>query len=140
MTQRDDRSAINASRREWIAATNAEDPERCVAVMDTDVVWFPPGMPALQGRQAIHEWMTPFFRQYTYDLSVSDVRVRLAGEWAVERGTFTSNLTSRADGKSGSHSGKYLIVWHRETDDRWYMERYIDVTDLSAADARAGSR
>jgi uncharacterized protein (TIGR02246 family) len=131
----DDKEGIDRTRREWIAATNAEDPERCVAVMDTDIVWFPPGMAAMQGRQAVHEWMAPFFGRFKYDFSVRDVRVRMAGEWAVERGTFTSNLTSRDDGKSGRHSGQYLILWHRETDERWYMERYIDITDMSGRDA-----
>lgn len=129
----DYRSGIDDSRREWIAATNAEDPERCVAIMDTNVVWLPPGMAALQGRQAIHEWMVPFFERFRYDFSVADVRVSMAGEWAVERGTFTSNLTASDNGESASHSGQYLIVWHRETDERWYIERYVDITDLGDA-------
>ena len=126
-----DQSGIDASRQEWIGATNAADPERCVATMDTDIVWFPPGMEPLEGRQAVHEWMVPFFQRFEYDFSVADVQLRLAGEWAVERGTYTSRLTSREDAKTSSHTGRYLLIWHRETDGRWYMDRYVDITDMT---------
>jgi len=73
--------------------------------------------------------MEPFFEIYEYEFSVLEPRLRLAGDWAVERGTFDSVLTSRHDGRQSHHAGEYLISWRRESDGEWYIERYIHLTD-----------
>lgn len=125
-----DRVAIETRRQAWINTTTAGDAEACMWLLTEDVVWFPPGMAALGGREAVRDWMAPFFDLYEYDFSVHGPRLQLAGDWAVDRGTFTSALISRHDGRRSSHSGEYLIVWRRESDQEWYIERYVHLADL----------
>ena len=125
-----DRVAIEGRRQAWIDVTTAGDAAGCVALLTEDAVWFPPGMAALCGRESVAEWMKPFFEIYEYEFSVLSPQLRLAGGWALERGTFTSILTSRHDGRQTRHSGEYLISWRRESDGEWYIERYIHLTDL----------
>lgn len=128
--QLSDRVAIEARRQVWVDVTTAGDAETCVSLLTDEAVWFPPGMAALHGRGPIKEWMAPFFELYKYEFSVLNPQLRLAGDWAVERGLFTSGLTSRHDGRESSHSGEYLIVWKREPDGEWYIERYIHLSDV----------
>ncbi len=125
-----DRVAIEGRRQTWIDVTTAGDADACMRLLTADVVWFPPGMAALAGREAVRDWMAPFFELYDYDFTVHGPRLQLAGDWAVDRGTFTSALISRHDGRRSSHSGEYLIVWRRESDDEWYIERYVHLNDL----------
>jgi len=125
-----DRVAIEARRQAWIDVTTAGDSAACTRLLTEDVVWVPPGMAALSGRKAVCDWMVPFFELYEYDFSVHGPRLQLAGDWAVDRGTFTSALISRHDGRRSSHSGEYLIVWRREPDREWYIERYVHLADI----------
>ena len=124
-----DRVAIEQRRQHWIDVTTAGDAASCVELLTEDAVWFPPGMAALCGRQPVRDWMASFFELYKYEFSVSDPQLRLAGDWALERGTFTSILTSRYDGRQTGHNGEYLISWRRESDGEWYIERYMHLSD-----------
>ena len=125
-----DRVAIDQRRQRWIDVTTCGDAASCVELLTEDAVWFPPGMAALCGRQPVLDWMAPFFELYEYEFSVLNPQLRLAGNWALERGIFSSVLTSRYDGKRTSHSGEYLISWRRESDGEWYIERYMHLSDL----------
>ncbi len=125
-----DTDAIDGRRQEWVAVVNARDRAGYAALFMPDGVWVPPGQPAVRGREAIHAWLRPFFEQFEYDFSMTDSQVRVAGDCAVECGKFKSNLRPRSGGKASSHSGTYVVLWRRELDKRWYIERYMDVTDL----------
>jgi len=124
-----DRVAIELRRQQWIDVTTAGDAAGCVELLTEDGVWFPPGMAALRGREPIRDWMAPFFELYEYEFTVLKSQLGLAGDWALDRGMFTSILTSRYDGRQTSHSGEYLISWRRESDGQWYIERYIHLSD-----------
>lgn len=130
-----DRVAIEERRREWVEVTCQADAARSTSLLTEDAVWFPPNSEALSGRQAVRDWMEPFFEMFEYEFSVLDVRLRLAGNWALEHGVFTSQLTSRHDGRSSTHGGFYLLNWRRQPDEKWYIDRYIDVSELGGPGA-----
>ena len=127
-----DRIAIESRRRAWIEATCAADAPSSVALLTEDIVWFPPGSRAFRGRDEVKEWMESFFDVFEYQFSVVDVQLRLAGDWALEHAVFSSQLTSRVDGRKSTHGGFYLLNWRREEDGEWYIDRYIDVTEITA--------
>jgi uncharacterized protein (TIGR02246 family) len=123
-----DKEAIDRRRQAWIAAVSEGNIDRYLEVLTEDIVWFPPGQPALSGRSAFSAWVGPFFRQYAYHFEVINPVVRLAGDWAVERGAFLSRLTPWSGGQPAEHSGFYILLWRREPDGFWRIERYIDET------------
>jgi len=120
-----DREAIELRRQVWIDLTCAGDADGCVELLTDDAVWFPPGTAALCGRKPIRDWMASFFELYDYEFSVPSPQLRLAGDWALDRATFSSTLTSRFDGRQTQAHGEYLICWRRESDGDWYIERYM---------------
>jgi uncharacterized protein (TIGR02246 family) len=126
-----DRVAIERRRQRWVDLTTDGDAASCVQLLTEDAVWFPPDMAALSGRAEIRDWMAPFFELYEYEFSVSNPQLRLAGNWALDRGVFKSVHTSRYDGRQTEHSGEYLISWRRESDGEWYIERYMHLSDLA---------
>lgn len=112
-------------RQRWIAAVNARDVDQYVSILTTDVVWFPPGQPALHGREEFEAWVRPFFERFRYEFSILDPVVRTAGKWAIERGLFQSRMTAQTEEGASEHSGQYLVIWRRE--DLWRIERYVDL-------------
>jgi len=120
--------ALNQRRQEWIAVVNAGAVDQYAALLTPDAVWLPPGHPAINGQATIHRWLHPFFATFRYQYTLAPERIRLAGNWAVEHGSFTSTITPKAGGERMQHHGRYIVLWRREPDDTWYIERYIDDT------------
>lgn len=119
---------LGESRRAWMAAVKRTDLAAYADLVCDDVVWLPPGRPAFQGRGAFRDWLAPFFEAYAYELDIEDSVVRVAGGWAVETGDFRSRMTSHATGETMEHAGSFIVLWRRDDDGRWRIERYMDVT------------
>lgn len=122
------RRAIDERRETWIAAINAGDAERFVSILREDAVWLPWSQAALMGRARIRDWLSDPFAKYEYDYSVTDVRVRIAGDWAVERARFRTRAIQRGVGEAPVHEGAYTILWRRTASEGWLIDRYIDHT------------
>ena len=125
-----ERDMIAQQRARWTAAVNATDLDQYAALVTEDLVWFPPGQPAISGKKAFVEWLRPFFENFEYAFSLHAPQVQLAGGWAIERGRFQSQMRSRGGGMPGQHSGMYLVVWRKDVDNAWRIERYIDTTGI----------
>jgi uncharacterized protein (TIGR02246 family) len=123
---------IDERRNRWIAAINAGDADSFVAVLVDDAVWLPWGQPAISGRDRIRDWLAGPFSEYNYEYSVDDVRIRVAGEWAVERASFRTRASSRSGAEAPIHEGLYTIIW-RMSSRGWLIERYVDHTGFDAA-------
>ena len=132
-TMPDDLQAIASRREQWVAAVNARDVDRYLELLTEDVVWFPPGQAALHGRGAFKAWVEPFFERFSYEFDLLAPTLRLAGDWAVERGGFETLMKSVEDGQAGRHTGSYLVIWRRDSDDVWCIERYLDETQAPGA-------
>lgn len=130
-TQVDSKQEWEHRRRQWEAVVNAGDLERYVDLVTTDLVWLPPGGAPILGRAAFREWLAPFLASFSYVFSTFDVRVRFAEGWAAEKAGFRSLMTPRSGGNPMAHQGTYAVLWRRDSDARWRIERYIDDTELS---------
>ncbi len=124
----DDLAAIARQREVWIAAINDGTPDGFVSVLAADAVWLPAMRPAISGKAQIRDWLEKPFAEFDYDYSVSDVRVRLAGDWAVERANFRTEATTRSGQEAPIHEGEYTIIWSRSSNGEWIIDRYIDHT------------
>lgn len=120
------REAIDRRREAWITAINRGDPDGFVAVVAEDAVWVPWGRDAIRGRDRIHDWLQEPFARFTYDYEVADVRLRVAGVWAVERAHFRTRATGPGGEEAPIHEGEYTILWHYTSSDGWLIDRYID--------------
>lgn len=114
---------------DWINIVNRGDAEAYAGLLTEDAVWFPPGSDPIEGREAFKEWLGPFLSRYNYDFSIGNERFRVMVDRAITKGKFTSLMTPKEGGEPMQHIGTFIVLWHREGDD-WYIERYIDDTDL----------
>ena len=110
-----DLKAINVVRDAHVAALNAGD-ARAWAAQFTD---------ANIGGPKIASWSQAFLDQFRVHFALAVDEVRVLGEWAFERGSYTISLTSKAGGPSMQDIGKYLTIYQRKPGDTWRMARDI---------------
>lgn len=125
----DDLNTLQQRHKEWIDIVKRGDAEAYAGLLTEDAVWFPPTGKPLAGRKAFREWLSPFFNRYEYDFSITNEWFRIAGDRAIEKGKFTSVMNSKKGSEQMKHSGTFTVLWRREGDE-WYIERYIDDTDM----------
>ena len=109
-----DVQVIHARREDWVAIVNAGDVDRYLNLWTEDCVSIPPDLPAITGKPAIGEWLMPFFNRFTYEFSITDIHLRVAGDWAVQRAVLESRMTPKGGGEPMSHSGISVVLWRRE--------------------------
>lgn len=117
---------VKERHRHWIEAVNSRSLDAYAELVAEDVVWIPPVGPAIAGRQEFREWLRPFFGAYHYKYAPSNSRFLDAGDWVVESADFETQMTPVGGGPAMSHEGAYLVIWRRDSDGAWRIERYID--------------
>ncbi len=121
----DDMTAIDYVRDTHVAALNAGEAHSWAALFTDDGVQMPPNMPANTGRAAIENWSTGFLSMFAVRFSLSVDEVRILGEWAFERGTYTIALSPKPEGPSMQDAGKYITIYHKDPGAGWLMARDI---------------
>jgi uncharacterized protein (TIGR02246 family) len=122
----DQLTAIQKQRARWIDAINESSPAGFVAVLTDDVVWLPSRSEAIIGKENIRAWLKEPFERFDYEYSVSDVRVRIAGDWAIEQAAFSTKATTQSGEAMPVHEGQYSVLWRKTSEGEWLIERYID--------------
>lgn len=101
-----DRAAIMRTTAELLAAVNASDADRCLALWAADGVLMPPHHPAVQGHHAIVEYFRSLFSRSKFRFTFTSSHVHLAGDTAVERLTYTALIWPADDASPIEDVGK----------------------------------
>ena len=120
-----DRQAIAENRERTMHAENVGNAEFFHSACVEDVVVMPPGMPACVGRDAAVEFMRAFLGQFDLTINYVSEEIRVAGDLAYDRGTYSQTLVPRAGGKAMSEKGNFLWIYGRGSDGTWRMSRVI---------------
>ncbi len=120
-----DLKALDVVRDRHVAALNAGDAEAWAAQFTEDGVQMPPNAPGNIGKQNIALWSKGFLDQFHARFALAVDEVRVFGEWAFERGTYTINLTPKGGGAPMQDIGKYVTIYQRKIGDNWRMARDI---------------
>lgn len=121
---------IRQQRQEWVDAVNANDVDKLSDLLSKDAVWIPNGMPAINGREAIIDWMKPSFENFDHTIRLENIKIKGAGNWAFEQSDFVSTLEPKEGGGTEENSGSYVIIWRWEEDNVWRIERYVDNSEI----------
>jgi len=83
----------------------------------------PPDTPARIGKEEIREKMKPLFDQFIIKIPITSKEIRVAGDLAFSRGTYTLSTTPKAGGEATRVTGKYLTILERQADGSWKIAR-----------------
>jgi uncharacterized protein (TIGR02246 family) len=122
-----DRAGIDSARRLFAAAYSAGDLERSVDVYTPTAVLMPQYQPALMGRSAIRSYLKRAFEQLSIQLTLSSEEVVFVSDgFAYDSGRYSARTAGRSGGSVTEDVGKYLVLWRRQDDGSWKIERDID--------------
>ena len=128
-----DVAAMHDATNAWVAAYNAGDADKIVAMYADDAIMMPPEAVSLKGHEAMKQYLTADMAAskaggVSFELDADSGGV--AGDLGWHSGAFH---VSGANGASVA-TGKYVEVWHK-SDGKWLMIRDIWNTDAPAAAA-----
>ena len=126
-----DIQAIKEIEAKWDAATNAGDPDVLLGLLTDDVILMNPNEPIKEGKEAVRIGILADFEEIDYENLKSIVaEVRLAGDWAYARGTWSGTVTSKAGGESFQDTGKWIDIFERQPGGSWKVSRDMYNSDL----------
>jgi len=110
---------------EIIAADNAPDVERIVALYEDDALLLPPAGPAIAGKAAIKERYRQGFEKARLELTFHSEETQVAGAWAFDRGLTRGRNVWRDGKEPAKFEHKYLMILKRQPDGAWKIARLI---------------
>ena len=117
---------------EWTRVGLKADWDGMVSLLTDDVVFLPPDLPILQGKEAVRVWLDGFPPIKAFKSKEEHTEGR--GDLAWSRGTF--EMTVEPDpGSLVTMKGKWTVTLRKESDGRWLVASDTWNTDhpLSAA-------
>jgi ketosteroid isomerase-like protein len=111
----------------------ANDAQALGRLVTEDAVLMPPNQPAVVGRAAVIDWFAGVVKQArTTGVGIPQREVIVAGDWAIERGSFTWKVAPTAGGAPIEDRGNFLAIYQRQTDGAWKVTRNIWNSTLPA--------
>ncbi len=102
------------------------DLEAWLALWTDDLVQMPDGAPSRIGKPELRVRTRDMLAVWSLEFGAEDTQeVRVAGDWAFSRGTYTATFTPRAGGRPFMVDGKFLTIFQRLPDGTWKIHRDI---------------
>lgn len=124
-----ERAALRQIDQEWAAAVGGGDLERIVSYWTDDAKVYPPGMPVVEGKAAIREFVAGSLKIPGFALSwqPSEVVVSPDGRLGYTTGTNRTKAPD-AEGNPVTTEGRYVTVWRKEPGGSWKCS--IDIWNI----------
>ena len=120
-----DAATIRGQTESFLAAWNAGDAATLGQLYAEDIVEMQPDGPALEGRAAIVQSFTDFLTEFTATQTAEVDEVDVQGDLAFSRGRWQVRQTPRTGGDEEVRSGKWMVLYQRQTDGSWKMWRWM---------------
>jgi uncharacterized protein (TIGR02246 family) len=129
----EDTAGVNKLRDDFTAAFNAADAAKVASLYAPDAVVMPSHQPLVTGPKGVENYNKMFFEMFMAKITISPVETKVFGDRALDRGTYTLELTPKAGGNPIKDEGKYLVLLQRQADGSWKVTHDIDNSNLPLA-------
>jgi uncharacterized protein (TIGR02246 family) len=115
-----DIQAVTSTVEAFAKAMNAGDAEGLVSMMTDKTVYADNHFPVAVGKAAVKPLYTAQFSMFNSEFQAPVDEVRVVGDMAVARGTWTIKLTPKAEGMAPiADSGSWMALSSRQADGSW---------------------
>ncbi len=128
-----DRSrAFRALIRQLDAEVNAGNLDGVMAFYADDAVQMPPDTPIFIGKEALHSGFEGFLAANTVELSSTVEDIRVSGDLAFLRLSYTQSVTPKDGGDTTTEVGKWVLLLARQVDGSWRITTEIWNSDAAS--------
>jgi len=115
-----ERAALFRLDKAWAQAAAARDVEKSVSFWADDASLFPPGQPAVIGKDALRRYVSESFSMPGFSISweTKEFVVSTSGDLAYGVGTNTVTIHD-AQGNPVTERGRAVTVWRKGKDNSW---------------------
>ena len=128
-----DVKAIAALRDAYVAAFNAEDPDKTAALFTTDALYMADKAQQVIGRDKIRDRYREIMAGMDCDVQLKAEETVVNGDWGFERGQTWLHIMAK-DPKSTlpmiMDQGKYLVVFRKQADGSWLLSRTMSNSNI----------
>ena len=121
----DETAAVDAVRRDFNAAFNANDAAAIGRLFDAEGMLLPPGMPAVAGAEKITARYVGHFAKTRSQFELKPGDIRICEGWAFMNVEFARTDSPKAGGNAASVEGHCLMVLRKQADGSWKIFRDI---------------
>jgi uncharacterized protein (TIGR02246 family) len=114
-----DIEAIKKITDDFNAAINAGNIDKLVSLYTDDAVRIPPNKPALVGKEAIRSLFQEQLDQFTVQNEGVIVDLKVSGDLAFVRGSWTSINTPKTGGEPLKFNGNFVSIIQKQPDGSW---------------------
>jgi uncharacterized protein (TIGR02246 family) len=115
-----DVQAIKKSIDDYAKAMNAGDADQAVALVTDKAIYAEGHYPVAVGKEAIRSMHTTWFTLFKIEFTCPVEDVRVVGDLAVARGSWTAKDTPKGQGIAPtSDSGSWIVTLARQSDGSW---------------------
>ena len=118
-----DIAAINEIWDQWTLGVNTGDSDLWISLWDDNGIKMPPDAPVIIGKEKIGAGRRKGAEEFDAKMEINPEEIRIAGDFAFSRGTFTLSLTPKAGGGTIFMDGKFLTIFKRQADGSWKIFR-----------------
>jgi uncharacterized protein (TIGR02246 family) len=118
------REAIEAALVKFSEAFNSKDAAVVAAHYAEDAAVLPPDSVRIDGRANIKNFWKGAIDAGLSDLTLKAIEVEDQGNWAYEVGELSYSAPGTGDARTTA-SGKYIVIWKKDTDGSWRLFRDI---------------
>lgn len=118
-------ATVNEIWSQYSSSLNSGDNDAWLSLWTDDGIQMPPNSPPVIGKEQIRARNQAALDQFTVDIEITNEEVRVAGDWAYARGTYTATLTPKQGGEALFIDGKYMTILERQPDGSWKIHRDI---------------
>lgn len=121
-------AAVQKRIDQWLDGYNHADVARMMDVFGSDFLLEQQNEPRVLDKAGITQSYTNLFAAYNAYMEGTTEEIRVAGDMAYDRGTYTFTLTPKTGGASISMTGRFLEVWKRENG-HWNVQRLMNLNN-----------
>lgn len=114
-----DKEAITAVSNARAQAFNQSDASGIAEHFTEDAILMAPGVPAMEGIEAVREYYQSIFDQFETELESHYVEIKVEGDLAYGRGVATVTLYPKDGTESSVSTSKYLNILQRQPSGAW---------------------
>ena len=119
-----DIQAMYRIAEQFDAADVAGDVDAIWALVTDDYIRMEPDKAAIMGKENFRKSLQPFHDEYSLQEPKHVIEeIRLAGDWAYVRGSYSATIVQKAGGEPIPFTSKWIDIRERQEDGSWKISR-----------------